>query len=181
MILGIDTGLATCGWALLDETTRQFQDLGVIEQPKSPAMNVTLDRAVRTNKQAQVLAGKLVGCSMIVVEQMSFPPGAGINAAVPIALSWGVVVGLVASMPVRPRLLTVSPQKWQRAVQPNAGKRIDYDEIAHTAAQYILSKHPQASMALQLLPKAQQSHAIDAAMIALMGALRPGVCTEVRS
>lgn len=179
MILGLDTGLATCGWALLDETTCTFVDLGVVLTRPAKDAKVTLDRARRCNAQAAVIATKAPGCSTIVVEQMSFPVAGGVNAMAAIALSWGVVLGIVATMNPRPRLLTVSPQRWQRAVLPNAGKRVDYDELAGAAGAYILKRHPQAARALRAIPEGRQNHAIDAAMLALMGALRPQECATI--
>lgn len=179
MILGVDGGLATCGWALLDETRREFMDLGVIVQPKTDgARTMTLERARRITVQAQVLAQKVPGCSRIVVEQMSFPPG-GANAMVPIALGWGALLGIVAMLDPRPRLLTLSPQRWQREVVPYAGKQVDYEELAEAAAAHILRRHPKAHAALMRIPPSHRSHALDAAMIALVGALRPHRCDEV--
>jgi len=178
LILGIDTGLATCGWALLDERSRRFVDVGVVVTKKLEGGKVTLDRARRINVQAAVLAEKAKGCSVIVVERMSFPPG-GANAMVPIALSWGLVLGLVAMLDPRPRLLTIAPQRWQREVMPNAGKSVDYDELAARAAQHILANHPSAAARFEKMPRSRWSHAIDAAMIALVAALRPRRCEEI--
>jgi hypothetical protein len=187
MILGIDTGMGTCGWALLDERTCTFVDLGVVIT-EAIDDKITLDRARRCSKQAAVLASKAPGCSTVVVEQMSFPGGkpcrcckrrSGAKQVVPIALSWGIVLGINAMCEPRPRLLTISPQRWQRAVLPNAGKRVDYDELSRHAAKFILSKHTRASVALECIPKSDRSHAIDAAMIALVGALRPRDCDEI--
>lgn len=178
MILGVDTGMATFGWALLDERACRFVDLGVVVT-KPLGDKVTLDRARRCVAQSRVLAEKAPGCSTVVVEQMSFPPG-GANAMVPIALSWGVVLGVIANVTPRPRLLTIAPQRWQREVLPRSGGRVDYDDLAERAAAFILSKHPRAARALELITPSARSHAIDAAMLALVGALRPGACSEVR-
>lgn len=180
MILGIDGGLATCGWALLDEGNCEFIDLGVIVQKKreNGARTMTLERARRITVQAQVIAQKVPGVSRIVVEQMSFPPG-GANAIVPIALGWGALLGIVAMLDPRPRLLTLSPQRWQREVVPYAGKQVDYEDIAEAAAAHLLRRHPRAHSALMRIPPSHRSHALDAAMIALVGALRPHRCDEV--
>ena len=178
MILGVDTGMATCGWALLDEKTCSFVDLGVVLTKPLKGGRVTLDRARRCNVQARVLAEKAVGCTTVVVEQMSFPPG-GANAMVPIALSWGVVLGLVAMLDPRPRLLTIAPQRWQREVLPNAGKSVDYDELARQASLFIARRHPRAWAALERIPRSQQNHALDAAMLALVGALHPARCEAI--
>lgn len=177
MILGLDTGMATCGWALLDDSKTSFVDLGVVITKVLNPKDLTLERARRMNTQANVVAEKAAGCHTVVVEQMSFPPGA--NAKIAIALSWGVVLGIVTMLDPRPRLITIAPQKWQRTVLPNAGKKVDYDELSRVAAKFILSKHPRAAVALQSIPKSHRSHAIDAAMLALVGALRPRDCDAV--
>jgi hypothetical protein len=178
MILGVDTGLATFGWALLDERACSFVDLGVVITKKLPGAKVTLDRARRCTAQAAAIAERARGCSTIVVEQMSFPPG-GANAMVPIALSWGVVLGIAAMLDPRPRLLTIAPQRWQREVLPNAGRAVDYDELARAAGEHLLSRHPRARDALRRIPEGRRNHAVDAAMIALCGALRPQRCEGV--
>lgn len=179
MILGIDTGLATCGWALLDDEKRAFVDLGVVVTEQDQDIPVTLDRARRLAIGASVIAAKAPGCSMIVVERMSFPPGGGVKAAAPILLSWGAVVGVVAMLTPRPKLLTIQPQRWEREVLPNAGKQVDYDELAMQAATYLLANHPAAAKALRGIKEKHRNHAIDAAMLALMGALRPNRCERI--
>lgn len=178
MILGIDTGIATCGWALLDPKRCSFEDLGVVTQAKLKGEKITLDRARRGNVQAQVLAEKAPGCTLIVVEQMSLGvPGA--IAKLSIGMSWGVILGIVAMMDPRPELLTIPPQRWQREVLPNAGKSVDYDQLARAAAAYILRNHPKAAKALRAIPEKQRNHALDAAMIALCGFLRRDRCAPV--
>lgn len=180
MILGIDTGIASCGWALLDEQSCTFLDLGVIVQRKEKrhARTLTLERARRANVQAGVIAAKAPGCSMIVCEQMSLGmPGA--MAKVAIGMSWGIILGVTAMISPRPKLLTIAPQRWQREVLPSAGKEVDYDELARAAGEHLLQRHPRAAAALQRIPEKDRQHAIDAAMIALCGALRPQRCDVV--
>lgn len=179
MILGLDTGLGTCGWALLDESRCEFLDLGVVIQRRKPSMLLTIDRERRANIQAEIIAAKAPGCSAIAVERMSFPPGAGIKAAVPIALSWGIVVGIAATMNPRPRLYTLSPQKWQREVCPNVKGAVDYETLATAVGWHILKRHPRAADKLRAIPDEQKQHAIDAAMIALVAGLRPHRCDVV--
>jgi len=181
MILGLDTGMRTCGWAQLDETRCEFIDLGVVIQPKrdDEARTITLERERRANLQAQVIAKKAPGCGLIAVEQMSLPRAGGVQAAVSIALSWGIVLGVVALLEPRPKLLTVAPQRWQREVVPYAGRQVDYGELAEAAAAHILRRHPRAHAALMRIPASHRSHALDAAMIALVAALRPHRCDEV--
>lgn len=178
MILGLDTGIATCGWALLDENKCELVDTGVLIQPQSEGKTITLDRLERSNAAAKVIAKHAPGSSAIVVEQLSLGmPGA--IAKLNVGLCWGVVIGVVAMLDPRPRLLTVSPQRWQRMVLPHSGKRVDYDEIASVAVEFILSKHPRAGRSLESIPKRHRSHAIDACMLALVGALRPSDCGQI--
>jgi Holliday junction resolvasome RuvABC endonuclease subunit len=179
VILGVDTGIATCGWAILDETRCSFVDLGVLIQKPIEGAKLTLDRVQRSNALANVLAKHAPGCKTVVVEQLSLGmPGA--IAKLSVGLSWGVVLGIVAMLDPAPRLLTIPPQRWQREVLPNAGRKVDYDELARSAAAHLLSRHPRAAAALEAIPERHRNHAIDAAMIALCGALRPGRCDVVR-
>lgn len=178
MILGIDTGIATCGWALLDPKRCSFEDLGVVIQPKLKADTVSIDRARRGNVQAQVLADKAPGCTLVVVEEMSLGvPGS--LAKLSIGLSWGVILGIVAMMEPRPELLSIPPKRWQREVMPHTGKKVDYEELARAAAAYILRNHPKAAKALKAIDPSHRQHAIDAAMIALCGFLRRDKCKAV--
>ncbi len=181
MILGIDTGISTFGWARLDEERQTFIDLGVVVQPKQgKARTASLERARRANTLADVLAEKAPGCSLIVVEQMSFGmPGA--LAKVSIGMSWGIVLGVAATMQPPPRLITIAPQRWQRQVLVHSGKRVDQDKLARVAAAHIVKYHPHAAKQLRAIPKKQRVHALDAAMIALCGALRRDKCDEVRA
>ncbi len=173
MILGVAAGVATCGYAVLDEREHRFVDLGVAVT-KKPDGALTLDRARRYNTQARILAEKIAGCSTVVVERL--PDDTNV---MPIALSWGVVLGLVASMPVHPRLLTIAPQKWQRAVLPNIGKADDYDVLARTAAKHLLARHPNVVAAFNRIDPKDRSRAISACMLALVGGLRAELCEEI--
>lgn len=180
MILGVDTGLATCGWALLDEERRAFVGLGVVIQPPIKGATITLDRVRRCNALAHALAARAPGCSTIVVEQLSLGmPGA--IAKLSVGMAWGTINGIVAMMNPRPRLLTIHPQRWQREVLVNAGRQVDYDELSRRAATYLLANHPAAARDLKAIDPKDRDHAIDAAMIALVGALRPGRCEKVAS
>ena len=183
MILGLDTGTATCGWALLDDARCEFVDLGVVVQPKrDEARTATLERERRAHNQARVITSKAPGCSTVVVEQLSLGIRGKI-ACLSVGLSWGIILGSVAQLEAlghpRPRLLTIAPQRWQREVLPSAEGEVDYEELARRAAAHLLRRHPRASAALERIPAKHRNHAIDAAMIALVGALRPHRCDAV--
>lgn len=179
MILGLDTGLATCGWALLDETTCTLTDVGVIVQEKAKGSKIQTSQIDRALVQARELAERARSCSTIVVEAMSFPPGH--NATVSIALSYGIAIGISAAMITPPRLLTISPQTWQRVVAPDSGKRVDYNAMAVAIERHIEARHPMAARALALIPMRYRDHALDAAALALIGKLQPGRCMSARA
>jgi hypothetical protein len=122
------------------------------------------------------------------MEQMSVPGGKSCpvckrrghaSAMISLGLSWGIVLGVTAMISPRPRLLTIAPQRWQREVLPSAERSVDYDELARAAAAHLLRRHPKAIACLARINKGDRNHAIDAAMIALVGALRPSRCDEV--
>lgn len=180
MILGIDTGIATCGWAELDERKCSFVDLGVVVQKPLEGEKITLDRIQRSAAIAEVLAKHAPGCAVVAVESLNLGmPGA--IGKLSVGLAWGVVLGIVATLDPKPRLLTIPPQRWQREVLPTAGKKVNYDELATAAGAYILRNHPRAAKALAAIKPEHRSHAIDAAMIALCAHLRPNRCDTVES
>lgn len=164
---------------MLDERRCEFLDLGVvIQKPRKGTTDVAMDRVRRCNILAQRIADRAVGCTLIVVEQLSLGVPGSI-AKLSLGLSWGVVAGVCAAMSPRPKLLTIAPQRWQREVMPNTTKRVDYDALSRAAAKHILTRHPRAVEALERIAKKDRNHAIDAAMIALVGALRPHRCEVV--
>lgn len=182
-ILGLDGGTATSGWAILDATTHTFEDLGVVIQPKrDKERTVTLERQRRANNQARVIAAKAPGCSLIAVEQLSLGIKGKI-AVLSMGLSWGIILGAVAQLEAlgnpRPRLLTIAPKRWQNEVLPSGQNETDYEELARRVGAHLLRRHPKAYAALQRIPEKHQNHAIDAAMIALVGALRPHRCDAI--
>lgn len=174
MILGVDTGTATCGWARFDETTRRFAGLGAIELARNKAAQKTDDQADRIATVANELRPRMVGCDRAVVERMSFPPG----GTVPIALGFGCVVGIASGMPID--VYTVKPQDWQRAVLPKSGKKVNYAELERVVTEYV-RKDRESAIALDSLPPKQRNHAIDACAIALMGAFRLHECRLVKA
>jgi hypothetical protein len=98
-------------------------------------------------------------------------------------LSWGIILGAVAQLAAlghpRPRLITIAPQRWQREVLPSAEGQVDYEELARRAGAHLLRRHVRASAALERIPDKHKNHAIDAAMVALVAALRPHRCDAI--
>jgi hypothetical protein len=175
VIGGVDTGMGTCGWARFDEHARRFVGIGAIATDKADGKQKTDDQGDRIDLVADVLEESLRGCDVIVVERMSFASAASIA---PIALCFGVVIGIARSMRPRPRVLTVKPQVWQRAVQPTAGKRVDYDELEREVDAFV-RRDPACALMLDLIDPKLRNHALDAGAMALMGAFRLNQCRPV--
>ena len=167
MILGLDLRSSVCGWTLLDETTSSFMNLGVQTLGRAGRLQeTTLTRLDRSYGLARVLAAHATGCTAIVVERW-------VPEKLPeldVGLAWGSLLGVVATINPRPRLLTLEPERWQREVL--LGKREHDRETAYTTAAYVLRGHPRAEAALRRLPLREREPAIAAAMIALYGVLR---------
>ncbi len=177
-VLGIDSGLATFGWALLDEDTLEPLNLGVIVTKPNGDLPVTLDRSLRLLTQTDVVIEAVRGCRTVVIEQMSFPPG-GANAISAISLSYGAAVGVIAALNPRPRMLTISPQKWQRLVLETDAKKVDYETVYAAGCAFVQERAPKVYASLLTIPAQHRNHAIDAMLLALVGAMRPDACFEV--
>lgn len=175
MILGVDTGNRTFGWARFDHAKHRFDGLGAMELLPNKGPQKTDDQGDRTITVGGVLLERMRDCDVVVVERMSFPPG----GQVPIALGFAVTVGIARALPHRPRVYTVKPQDWQRAVLPNSGKRVDYAELARVVGEYINADRASA-IALGSLVPALRTHALDACAMALMGAYRLHECRRVK-
>ncbi len=171
MILGVDTGMGTCGWARFDHARRCFDGLGAIATEQQRHKQKTDDQGDRIAQVAEALVVAMTGCDVVVVERMSFPPG----GQVPIALGFAVVVGIARTMPQRPRVYTAKPQTWQRAVLPDSGKRVDYDRLEQVIGEYV-RRDAGSAIALDRLDPKMRNHALDACAISLMGAFRSHEC-----
>jgi len=172
VILGIDPGLATFGWAKLSDRA-QVLELGVL---LSPVKGKTKDHAGRTHRQATTLIDLLDGCSIVVAEALSFPRfHAGVAS---LALSWGVILGACTARGVP--VVSVSPQKWQHAAAAQAGGSIQYDVLVKQLELHVrVHAAPRAVAALDAIPVTKRSHALDAVGVALYGAVR--TCAPIGS
>lgn len=175
MILGVDTGNRTFGWARFDHAKRRFDGIGAMELENNKALQKTDDQGDRVITIGGVLTEKIVGCDIVVVERMSFPPG----GMVPIALGFAVTVGVARACLDRPAVYTVKPQTWQRAVLPGSGKKVDYVELERVVGEYV-RRNPETAIELDSLPPKLRNHALDAAAIAMMGAFRLHECRLVK-
>lgn len=171
MILGIDPGLGTCGWAVVDATAHVIE-LGLLESAPDGDLDEAVDRARRELAQVDALAAvaQRYDVRAICAEAMSFggPPSARFAMAVSLGLSWGGICGLVSTLGVG--LYCVPPKRWQHEVQPEAGKKIDYAALERAMDDFIRGP---AREQLHALAARKRNHPIDAAAIGLFGALKP--------
>lgn len=171
MILAVDPGLATCGYAVVTPGTGRVLELGTLLSEPDPDVDDSTDRARRAWVQGHALGivARRHGCSVVAAEAMSFggPPKARFAMAVSLGLSWGVLASLAVA--IGAELLEVPPKKWQRAVDPNCGKKVDYKVVFAKLSDFI-SGDPRAQ--LYAIAERHRNHAIDAVAIGLYAALR---------
>lgn len=175
MILGVDTGNRTFGWARFDHAKRRFDGLGALELVHDKSVQKTDDQGDRAITIAGLLVALVRDCDTVVVERMSFPPG----GQVPIALGFAIAIGVARSQPHAPHVYTVKPQTWQRAVLPTSAKKVDYREISRVVGEYV-RKDETSAHALDRLEPRLREHALDAGAIAMMGAFRLHECRRVK-
>jgi hypothetical protein len=169
MILGVAPTAVGFGWALLDDAMCSFVAVGVVAA--EPVRRGTLSQLRRANAQALALAVRMRDCHTVVVERVE-----------PIPTAWHILIGSMSMCSPVPRQLTVERGRWQREVLPNASAELDYDALAHAAATYLLANHPRAAAGLKAIAaKPWRGHANDAAMLALMGALRVKKCQQIEA
>lgn len=171
MILAVDPGLATCGWAVIDSSGR-VPALGVILTEPDDELDEAVDRARRIAHQADILRDVAIahGCRAIACEAMSFggPPKARFAMAISVGLSWGGIVGVATSLGIA--LYSVPPKVWERAAQPGAKKKVDYPKLEASLAAYV-SDHAAASLAQ--ISVSHRNHALDGVGIGLFVTFRP--------
>lgn len=157
MILGVDPGIANCGWALVEGG--QLRDYGCIVTRRGDA---TGDAQRRLEQLGRVLHGKLFGARLVVVEWPGFGgarrPGAmNAMAASQTAAAAALVMGLAWSAGRKVR--APAAVTWRLALGHARGQ----DEQLHLdlAARYDLGN----------LTAAVRPHVLDAIGLALYGEL----------
>lgn len=163
MILGIDPGTATFGWARLSELG-QVLDLGILEQP---AKGKRKDYEARAHRQAVMLVEQLAGVRLVVAEALSFPR-AGRTGAVSQSLSWGVLCGVCAAR--RIPLKRVRPQQWQHAATKDPAPAVDYAALLARLQHHVDNYGALAArVALARITPSKRTHALDAVGVATYG------------
>jgi len=175
VILALDNGLATLGWAVVRPRTGAVVELGFVESPTDPVIDDAIDRARRAFDQAVAVAAiaKRHACRTIVGEAMSFggPPQARLAMAVSLGLSWGVLVAVAQQTGAE--VFAVPPKVWQHSLTGTPdGEPIDYDAL-FTALVTLIAAPVRGQ--LDAIPKRHRNHAVDAFGIGLHAARRGAV------
>ena len=173
MILAVDPGLGTCGWAVLRPRTGRVLDLGVITSKPTKGLDEWTDRARRASAQSHLLANIIeqYDCTTIAAEAVSVggPPKARQRMTASLCLSWGSLVGLAEGMGLE--LYEVPPKQWQHAILPGV-KRISYVELFAGLEAFIGAQQVHQ---LHAITASLRNHAIDAVGVGLFAALSPAV------
>lgn len=177
-ILAVDPGLRTCGWSVVAPRTGRVIALGMLYQPNDEDLDDSTCRARRAHQQARTLYGVAIkhGCRVLAAEAMSFggPPSARFTMAVSLGLSWGVLMGLAATLGLE--VLEVPPKQWQHAVDPECGKAIDYERIFNLLSDFITGP---AASDLHAIKPAHRNHALDSVGVGVFASLRPGAAAHI--
>lgn len=180
MILAIDGGNRTLGWAVVEPRTGRVLELGDLFQEPIAGLDDTTCRATRARNQARLFVAitKRHAITAIAAEACSLggAPKARLAMAIGINLCWGELVMLAEVLEVP--LYEVPPKIWQRAIVPESAKSIDYGEVERRLTDFITGA---AFNQLFAIPKARRNHALDAVGVGVYAAMRSGVTRiEVR-
>lgn len=174
MILSLDPGLATFGWAVVQSHTGRVIDCGVLLSKPKPKLTKAADRVRRATDQALLLRGvaRRHGVELVVAETMSFAPRSSAAAKIGIGLSWGVAVGVAAMLEVE--LRDLPPKTWQRAIVPAAAGEsdaaaIDYERVFAELGRYVDAR----AFGIDTLSDANRTHVLDAIGIGVFAAVWP--------
>lgn len=171
MILAVDPGIASCGWAVVRPKTGRVLDLGVLVSKPAEGVDKSTDRARRIAWMADDLADVVekYDCTAIAAEQMLFH--GKINAVVSQLLPWGALLGLAAALDLD--VLEVPAKTWQAAV---LGRVVSYDQLAYELRVFVAN---QAELKLLAIARSQRTHALDAVGVGLYASFAKP--TRVRS
>lgn len=174
MILGLDPGLGTFGWARLS-SVGAVESIGVLELAPSK----TKDYEDRSHRQASVLLEQLAGVDLVVAEALSFPR-AGRAGAISLCLSWGGINGACVARGIP--VVRTRPQQWQHACLGDGQGRgaVDYDTLVADLERYVRRFGTTAAVAdLDLIPPSKRGHPLDAVGVALWGLARGSTAPRV--
>lgn len=188
MILAVDPGSRTCGWAIVAPRTARVAALGTIVLDPDDRLAKTADRKRRAEQQADTLR-ELASehrITAIAAEAPSLggPPAARLAMAIALYGSWGLLtmLGRERGVPV----IEVPPKTWQRAVQPDGAqaldvgtararsRSIDYDRLEAELAAFVEGQASRALSDLAAIKVSMRNHALDAVGVGVYASLRLG-------
>lgn len=157
-ILGIDPGMANCGFAVLERFA--VRDLGVLETTKRDGGLMERVRVLEADLGA-LFDEHAPG--VVVAEAPSFPRSA--RAAQMLGLAYGVLVGLCRG---RAQLVVRTAAEWRELLELPKQKRGEDGKKARKASTARLMHHrfPGARELLASVPAGRHEHALDALAIA---------------
>lgn len=164
MILAVDTGLATLGWAHVSRRGVVL-DLGALCQPALPGEGVQAGYERRCERQVDELLRLLPAVQLIAVEALSFARSA--KAVASVSLCWGMLITVAKLYEIR--LWRVSPKRWQHSLLNTPARQpVDYSELARRITEHVArSGAPKARSAVAALKASERTHALDAAGIGI--------------
>lgn len=187
MILAVDGGIATSGWAIVTPITGAIVELGAVLLPPIAGVDETTDRAMRAAIQATQLravaqryerAGTPIAAIAGEAVSLGGPPKARLAMATALNLCWGNLVMLAITRGVD--LLEVRPKLWQHAVQGHSDA-VDYEAIERAVVAHIqgMPGHELSLEQLLAIPQKQRNHPLDACCVGMFAARRRHECARI--
>jgi len=179
VILGIDCGTATFGWAVVDAGLSRVVALGAMVQGVDAEVAKSTDSSRRVANQTDQLGMQRYISTkspwQVVHEAGSYNPRQ-FKMSVGLAMSIGAVVGFAVCNGIP--LYELPPKRWQQAITGRPGK-VDYDDVYRRVEQHVARWQPAMDQLGAIKPR-HRNHALDAAGIALCHAIDPTLATLVR-
>jgi Holliday junction resolvasome RuvABC endonuclease subunit len=168
MILALDGGTASLGYAVMRPRSGAVLELGTITSKPHPGVAQTTDNARRITRAFDTLerVARTHGVITIAAEAVSLggPPKARLSMATTLNLFWGAAIGLARQL--NTDLLEVTPKEWQHAVLGRTDK-VAYDELFAALSVYVSGQ----THMLNAIPQGERNHALDAVGVGLYAAL----------
>ncbi len=169
MILGVDPGTRTLGWAVVTPRTGRVVELGELFQDETADGTATRKRCVHAQALLfdEIIARHHV--TTLAAEDVSLggPPQARVRMASSLWACWGGLCAIAALR--RLELVDVNTRVWQHAVLGEKGK-VDYDQVFAALAAFVTGP---AAAQLEGIPKGRRTHALDAVGVGVFAALCP--------
>lgn len=188
MILAVDPGSRTCGWAIVAPRTARVAALGTIVLEPDDRLRKTLDRKARAERQADTFRELATAhrITAIAAEAPSLggPPAARLAMAIALYGSWGLLtmLGRERGVPV----IEVPPKTWQHAIQPAGaselnvgtararGRSVDYDQLFAELDRFVGEQASQALADLAAIKVSMRNHALDAVGVGVYASIQLG-------